>query len=438
MSGHHAELSPSGSSRWMVCPGSISLCASLGLEGTTSRAAALGTAAHFLAEQCLTHDHAANEFLHETIHVEEWKDSAGGKIDHAGFRKFKPGKKYRGLDLEQAYGFKFTVDDTMVEGVQVYLDYVRRTIDGATLAGIDHDMQVEVWCDLSFLGIPGLDGGTSDAVLIFDRGEYGIEIIDYKNGRRAVEVVANSQLRHYGLGAMNYVEEKYGTEVPSVTMTIVQPNAYHLDGPIRSDVMERDDLLAWADLDLIPCAEAVHEEDPTFRPGESQCFYCPASGGNCKAELEYLQKGVQVEFAQYADPDIESLSIEQLAKILEHEEHVKRFFCNVRDLLLGLRKNGEDVPGWVLSESIKHRRLKPNAEDILFDYLDDDEIYRQQTQTLSALEKALKKQYGADKAEEVMNSITERPEGDLILVRENAKNRKGPVPNAADDFAEYL
>lgn len=47
----HAQLGPSGASRWMACPGSVRLSA--GLPDESSPFAEEGTKAHELAEICL-------------------------------------------------------------------------------------------------------------------------------------------------------------------------------------------------------------------------------------------------------------------------------------------------------------------------------------------------------------------------------------------------
>jgi len=61
MSGMHHEYSPSKSSRWMNCPGAITM--EKDFPDTTSDAAEEGTAAHALAEECLLRKVSAITFL---------------------------------------------------------------------------------------------------------------------------------------------------------------------------------------------------------------------------------------------------------------------------------------------------------------------------------------------------------------------------------------
>ena len=67
MEGQHAVLSPSGADRWMVCPGSVRL--SEGMPDTSSKAADEGTAAHFMAAECLIAKVDAIVHLGKTINV---------------------------------------------------------------------------------------------------------------------------------------------------------------------------------------------------------------------------------------------------------------------------------------------------------------------------------------------------------------------------------
>jgi len=49
----HKRFSPSGSKRWLACPGSIPLVESLDLPDSTNDASELGTGVHEIGELCL-------------------------------------------------------------------------------------------------------------------------------------------------------------------------------------------------------------------------------------------------------------------------------------------------------------------------------------------------------------------------------------------------
>ena len=84
----HSPLGASGASRWMKCPGSVSL--SEGIEDAESEFASLGSAAHALAEISLRDDEDAWERVSRT-------DSETGIL----------------------------VDKDMADAVQVYLNAIR-------------------------------------------------------------------------------------------------------------------------------------------------------------------------------------------------------------------------------------------------------------------------------------------------------------------------
>ena len=99
---HAVLFPPSGSPRWMPCPGSVALCA--GLPRTSSIYADEGTAAHYLASRALVYEKPALFFLDETVQI-------GERV--------------------------WTFTQEMCDGVQIYLDYVAReaaAIGGTILA----------------------------------------------------------------------------------------------------------------------------------------------------------------------------------------------------------------------------------------------------------------------------------------------------------------
>lgn len=133
----HAKLSPSASKRWMNCPGSVQLIEQLTNEGkieenATSPWAEEGSAAHALAEKCLLEHNDAIDYLNQKI-----------------------------------YG-DFKVTEEMAEAVQVYLDFVHGCINAADDELLDTTLEVEVKCSLKPYRVKGLDGGTSDTVLIHE------------------------------------------------------------------------------------------------------------------------------------------------------------------------------------------------------------------------------------------------------------------------------
>src|SRR5574337_1159389 len=174
----HAILSPSSADRWMNCPASVALSA--GIEDTGSDAAREGTVAHFLAEQCLNFKEDAKKYLGTAI--AHWRNEVG---DHT---------IYAGAPNVPADAFRFTIDARMVEGVQVYLDYVRDLV-----AATGGELHVEVELPIDHLTSEEGATGTSDVVILAGKE---LIVVDLKYGHREVEAIGNRQMRFYGSGAL--------------------------------------------------------------------------------------------------------------------------------------------------------------------------------------------------------------------------------------------
>ena len=215
----HATWSASASKGNMACPGRLAL--TMNLPETTSEAADWGTCAHQIAERCLRDGGDADRFIGTT---------------------------------EKAKVHSFEVDEEMADTAQTYVDYVRivsACAEGGVSDGLIIIESPFLWIEQRFsladLNPPFDAGGTGDAV-IYLPAEKRLEIVDLKGGRGVVvEASENPQLRTYALGAM--LANK-GLDVESVTVTIVQPRAYHKEGRIRSETFHVVDLMEWT-VDLL-------------------------------------------------------------------------------------------------------------------------------------------------------------------------------------------
>ena len=141
----HALLSPSGAHRWISCHGSLALESAY--PRSSSKYAAEGTAAHSLAEMCLTSDTSPNA------------EAFIGKVIEAD-------------------GMSFTVDADMARHVNTYVSAILSMAEGNTLL---------VEQRLAFgarIGQPDeIAFGTSDAVILAD-GELQVHDLKYGMGVR--------------------------------------------------------------------------------------------------------------------------------------------------------------------------------------------------------------------------------------------------------------
>lgn len=275
MSGH-AIFSPSGASRWMTCAGSIAM--EQGEPDTSSAYADEGTAAHFLASECLTHDTHPVTFIGKRIRV----TSTGAEWDT------DPGK----------YCNIFIVDTDMVAPVNAYVQTVKEYVQGG---------QLLVERRLPIGHITGEEGaeGTGDAVILRDDE---IIIIDLKYGR-GVEVSAkdNRQLKIYGLGAL----EAYGMlgDFKRVRLVIIQPRIQAAPSEWDTSVEE---LAAFA-VEVRQAANDarialdfkdnwMHKESSGYlTASDDACKFCKAKA-NCPALRNLVLSSVADDFVVIEEP----------------------------------------------------------------------------------------------------------------------------------------
>ena len=119
----HAKLSPSASKRWLSCPGCIPM--QQGIPDTSSAFADEGSGAHELAQKCLETGHDADKYAGWFVNLDQSKPISPKSLGNRSI----------------------AIDDEMVDGVQVYLDFCRvsprsmrrwstRSSNGWTLAGL--------------------------------------------------------------------------------------------------------------------------------------------------------------------------------------------------------------------------------------------------------------------------------------------------------------
>jgi hypothetical protein len=235
MTAAHSKLGASSMYRWATCAGSVRQSA--GIASRSSKYAEEGTAAHALAEHCLSHGYNAR-------------------------RGFEPPTEF-------------------TDAVQVYLDAVRAEVK------VNDTLQIEQRFDLSEVH-PGCFG-TADAV-VWQPKTQTLIVFDYKHGAGIpVNVEGNPQLQYYALGALL----ASGYPAKRVRMVVVQPRCDHPAGPVRSWEVDAIDLIDFR-ADLKQYAEATERPDAPLVPGD-HCRFCPAAG-LCPGLMDRAQSVAKLEF----------------------------------------------------------------------------------------------------------------------------------------------
>lgn len=230
----HSPLGASATHRWMHCAASVQLIANFfdGAKGNSSEFSVGGHNAHGIAAACLSQDQDAWQYVGTTIE-------------------------------EDGYTHVATVDDAAA--IQLYLDRVRALPNWGT-AG--RGIEVKFSCpDIH----PDFYGESDLALYDTDI----VDIWDYKHGVGVpVDVVRNTQLMMYAVGAMRELMAR-GQRLPNrVRLNIAQPRAYHPKGPIRSWETTRDDLERWVQEEWLPAAARTASNDPEYAAGD-WCQFCP-------------------------------------------------------------------------------------------------------------------------------------------------------------------
>lgn len=384
----HSLMSPSSSNRWLRCAASIQFAKSLGVESKPSAYAMEGTAVHKVIELCLKSNEDPYWYEDRTVHLEDGP---------------------------------YTVTHAMCQNAAVMVDYCRRK-------AIDAIMYSEIWLDLH-LGVQGLDGGTCDC-LIIDKDYKYAAVIDYKNGSMPVKVEYNSQLLIYAIGAIDKFQLP---EHCIIDMVIVQPNCSS-EPKVFSMLVQ--DIKLWRDKILIPKACLCLSDNAPFCPSDEVCKFCPCAG-QCVHQNNYLVEKTQMDFSSTAYmPDVNTLTPEQKSRLILYTDAIENFLKQVsasvmQDIMDG---NGSAYPHLKLVRKTAKRKFTDIAADPvmspLLDILSEDELFEKKIKGITAIEKILKdRKLSKDQIKELMNSVTEKPEGALEVTsasdkREKVENRK--------------
>lgn len=236
----HACLSASASHRWLACPPSAKLCASI--PDQASEYAQQGTDCHelcaYLVEKALGRD-VPDPTESLTYYDAEMQNCA---------------EEYRNYVLEQIEAAKEFCKDPQVM-IEQRLDFSR-------------------WVENGF--------GTGDCVIVADEV---LQIIDYKHGLGVLvsagddEHGGNSQMMCYALGALEVFGDIY--DINQIKMTIFQPRREN----ISTYTISRDDLLKWADEVLAPTAQLAYVGEGEFKAGD-HCQFCKVKA-TCRKRAEY-------------------------------------------------------------------------------------------------------------------------------------------------------
>lgn len=418
----HSLFSASSSYRLLACPGSYDLgqkCDPGHRRATIFSAE--GTLAHSLAEAAL---------------------HSGADLSTMVGRKF-------GAD-----GFEFEPDETFIEAVQVYVDFVR------SLQSIGYNVLLETrvspsihWQGLPDIGIELF--GTADCIA-HHPGLNKLVIADLKFGRGiAVEVAQNPQFLYYAAGAINpaVIPMTNGEVLPpdwrpaEVETIVIQPRAAHPDGPIRHVTYTADEVIEWSRTVLhTGVLQALTDGGKTLSAGD-HCRFCPALA-HCPAQEQAMKDAARAAFADAPSANVPAglevlpdthISDEKLGELLDKIALIKPYMTALETLGEERLKAARPVKGWKLVPTRTRRIWAGDDQEITAALtaagLPRDEFTDTVILTPAQLEKRLGKKRFKDVADgHVVNStpgVSLAPEGDpraRVLEGRSAREAFGLLP----------
>lgn len=330
----HAKLSASGSARWLSCTGSVK--AESALPNTTTPYAMEGTAAHELADMCLSDGLSPHDYINQHI---------------AGV----------------------PVDEEMADHVASYVAYVK------SFSGI-HFYEVRVdfseWIPNGF--------GTSDAIVI-DEKLKTVHVIDLKYGKGLpVDAENNSQGMLYALGVLS--EYGFIYDIDNVVIHIYQPRIKNYS----SWSISATELLKWAEWAKQRAEESLQDDAPRT-PSDKACQWCKAKA-TCKALLDHTHKIIMHDFDELDDIKPDSLTDKELKVIQDNAKLIKSWLDAVESHIFDMLNRGQSFDGYKLVEGRSTRAWQDEkqAAIVLESKLDKDVLYTKKLISPAQAEKLLK------------------------------------------------
>lgn len=295
------------------------------------------------------------------------------------------------VDRKAPNGVFITAD--MVEDSQEYLQYIQ-----------DFGGHIEI--DTSY-GFPNSYEvrGRADHITVNHEGD--LIVSDFKYGWKIVEPENNWTLISHAIG---FLTTKVTCQPSKIYMRIYQPRPYHPQGPVREWVISIEQLMElWQQLQ-----QALTNPSDHVVSGD-HCYKCP-SRGNCPAFQVSIANAIDVAYSAYNA----NVSNDDLPRILENAaraaEVLKQTTDAYEDMAKHRLKAGQIIDGYGLQNDLGRTRWKKDVTPELVTMLTGVDVAKPAIITPNQAKKA-------GVAEEVVESLTERPNNGTKLVRVNADKR---------------
>lgn len=392
----HSPWGASSSDRWLNCPGSVEAHAAAP-KPAESDYAAEGNVAHDLLEQTMR-----------------------GRLNNIKLMALVG-------SIIEYHGVKVKVTEEMVDGVLLHFNTVLEDFNRIKAMGKPAPIQMLIEHRVVASSVDPKAFGTLDSG-IAQKGNILI-IHDFKYGQgKLVEAVNNPQGLQY---LISVIDTLLCEAFDEIWFVVVQPRMAHSEGRVRRWKVTREQLQAHREKMIKGIAATKVPNAP--RAAGKWCRWCNAYAGcpqaramvQAETAMDFATVGQSVPAPKIANPD--ELTPELMARAMEYEEIITKWFKAVREVAQAKLERGETVPGYKLVEGRSNRVWKDEEEvKKKFEDIYGDGIYKPKTlRTPADLEVVVGKKVVAELSMKPAGKKTIAPDSDY---------RASTTSSAASDF----
>ncbi len=314
----HSLLAPSDAERWSRCAGAPHL--SRGLPDVDAEYNASGTCSHWILEQSLKNNTAADIWLGHEMSF--------------------------GTNTATGEPFKFVIDEARIDRVQRTIDriksepgemWVEKRLNTSSVLGVPDQKGHADVVKLDLLGAVEIDG-------ILHQGVASVH--DFKDG--FITVYAKNNLQGLNYLAAALYEFDLAAPINALRFCIHQPKVGHYDEWTYS----RIEIEHFVSL-IRPMAKLVYDiyhgnvefdPDKHLNPGDEQCFWCPVRG-RCPARQKW--------FVEQCKPliDKHELNDEQIGLLYARLDAIEQAAKDYRIEALRRAMMGREIAGQKIVQS---------------------------------------------------------------------------------------
>ena len=301
----------------MTCTASVDVLREY--PNSSSKYAREGSAAHYLADTCLSAGVKAERYLDKVIAV--WTNEEGREFYRFGDEVPS--------DVVLLIEDEFEVDRGMVDAVQEYMDQV--------LELPSDYIQFETKVPIGWITGEEDASGTADSIRITGR-TLAVHDLKYGQGVR-VDAENNEQLMLYASGAARELD--WMCEFENYEVHVHQPRLNHHD----VWTFTHDELVDF--IQRVQMAVGEIDSDPQFRPSDGACKFC-SHKPNCDALANYMHAELIDDFPVLEDRSLledQSVLTRMLPKLSLFRDTCAAYEAAAIDRL---SHDPESVPGWKL------------------------------------------------------------------------------------------